>query len=936
MDIDELIGRRIAVCAGRTPDADRAERNLARFAEHISDDRRMAFLLGLPEAAVLFSVSQFLANYCIGEPDAFFEAMKIIDRPVRGEWLGAARREGLSPEPEGIDEAIALLRVFKRFHLLCLTIRYLTGRTDIIASMEELTSLAEVTTDAALQMAGHLVRMTHGGLPHGRERIAIIGMGKIGGMELNYSSDIDLMAVYDKPTTRTSGVTGPTGVRTNRIDSHEYYCKMVEMVSRMLSANTHEGIAFRVDLRLRPQGQKGELAMPLDGYRQYYKTYGRTWERMALIRARPVAGDERLGREFMAVIDPFVWHETMERVEFEEIRALKKKIDGHGSMADIKRGYGGIREAEFFVQVHQLLAGHKNETLQTYRFFNAMQGLRWLGIVPGRDIGALWESYLFLRRVEHCLQMKDDLQTYELPDDPHELEVLGRHMGYHQVEDFMVELRTRRMKVRSMYNSFLGTEEDRGQETMNLLDGGLTEREFEGYLSLQHFRDPALGAASMVRLRDRMEGQLTMHERSMAREVVPALLDSAFASESPDRAIAGVDAFFSSSFGLSERHLNMLMKRPALGVGMVKLFALAPRISGLLSSDQFYLDYLEADQTVRCSMERTGARLRHMLKKSDADFSTAIAGFRAAEELRLCLLYLSGGITVMDMTRYLSHTADLVMQAAVKKFASRKGCAVIAMGKWGGREITVGSDLDLVFVSTRPEVAAWAEQIINALGDYTPRGIPYSIDARLRPDGTRGVLCKSVKGYRDYYFDAAGTWEIQALLRARPVGGDCKVAREFVDMAREVVLARAPHIRKTEIDEMRDRIIGELAHEEIGLDLKYGSGGMGELEFYVQWMQLHYAPDDPSLIVQNTLAAIGRLERRGILGARNAGVLRKAYGHYMGLGALLRLSDERVLEPGSHTSSAASKFMGRKDSPDLVNYTYELRERVLGITRRKK
>lgn len=919
MQIDEFLGMRIERCAALTPDAGRAARNLARLAEELAPRQRTALLLGLPEIAHLFSASQFLANFSIARPDVLFDALRTIDRPVRGQWLKSSARESLTPNPVDYDEASTLLRAFKRFELLRLTLRYLTGRSDIIASMEELTALAEVCTDSALMMAGHLVQQTHGAPPD--SRIAIIGLGKMGGMELNYSSDIDLIAVYDKPSGRTSGVMNASGLRANSIGTHEYHCKVIGLLTRLLSSNDADGIVFRVDWRLRPQGQKGELAISLDAYRQYYKTYGRTWERLALIRARPVAGDEGIGLKFMRIITPFVWHETFERVEFEEIRVLKKRIDGHGTMHDIKRGYGGIREAEFFVQVHQLLSGHKNEPLRTYRLFNAMQALRWLGIVPMDVTTSLWESYLFLRAVEHHLQMRDDLQTYELPEETHELETLGRHMGYRKVEDFLVELRTRRMKLRSIYNSLLGTAEDKGRETADLLDGGHTEREFERFLELQHFMRPASGASALVRLRALMDGPLTMAQRELSREVVPAMLDEVFTSENPDRALAGLEGFMASD--ISEARLRAIATTPDTGRGIVKLYALAPRISGLL------VNYPLPHNGLR-TMALAGRALKRMLRDK-GDFSETAAGFRAAEELSAAMHFLLKGISAAQMMHRLSHAADLVMRAAIARHAPRSGCAVIAMGKWGGRELTVGSDLDLVFISSRPEKSKWAEDIIKALGQYTARGVAYSIDARLRPDGTKGVLCKDLKGYSDYYDLHADSWELQALLRARPVGGDCELARGFVELARRAIVTRGPKVQKRRIDDMRARIIAELAQEHSGIDIKYGPGGLGEIEFFIQWLELQH-----SMTVQSTCAAICRLGRMGALSQRNASILRNAHGELMTLLCLLRLADEVVLDHTSEAAVGIAGFMGHKGADELMRHTESTRQRVLRVTASQK
>jgi glutamate-ammonia-ligase adenylyltransferase len=229
------------------------------------------------------------------------------------------------------------------------------------------------------------------------------------------------MAVYDNNDGQTSGILNPSGVLYNKVSNHEFYCKVIELFNKLLSSHTEDGIAYRVDFRLRPQGQRGDIALPLKAYQTYYQSWGRTWERMMLIRARPVAGDLKLGKSFIETIRPFVWRQTLEIAEIEEIRGLKKKIDSTFDRDDIKRGYGGIREAEFFIQTFQLLFGGENKSLRSYRILNAIQALKWMNKVPEEDLTTLWDNYIYLRRVEHYLQMKEDLQTHTLPSTDSDL-----------------------------------------------------------------------------------------------------------------------------------------------------------------------------------------------------------------------------------------------------------------------------------------------------------------------------------------------------------------------------------------------------------------------------------------------------------------------------------------------------------------------------------
>jgi glutamate-ammonia-ligase adenylyltransferase len=786
--------------------------------------------------------------------------------------------------------------------------------------MDELTLLAEGVTDASLRWAVDF-NLRRFGEPAGGARLALIALGKLGGEELNYSSDIDLMAVYGGEDGQTTGVVGPSGVRMNRVGAHEFYTKTVELLGRLLSTSTGEGIVYRVDLRLRPQGQKGEIALPLGSYGEYYLTWGRTWERMALIRARPVAGDGGLGLGFMQTVEPFVWRGS-DYSDMEEIRALKKKIDSSHSRDDIKRGSGGIREVEFFIQTFQLIYGPDRPSLRTHRLLNAMQALRRLGLVPGRDLSALRDNYLFLRRLEHCLQMKDDLQTHTLPSSE-EAAPLAKKMGFPSLRDFISALRMKRLQVRSMYNSLLGAREDVHAEALSLLEGEMSDEEIEEYLSFRGLRSAREGAGALRRMREQLQFR-TSREVRLARGVLPELLEKALRSESPDRALAGVESFFAST-GADEARLTALADRKELMDGLIKVFALSSYLTRALLSDPLYFGLLIEEGFIRKTLRRLEEGLERHIRRA-GDLSAAIAGYRRFEEARLGMFYLLGVIDLSDLHRYLSHMADAAIRAVLA--AGADGLSVIAMGKLGGREMTYGSDIDIIFVAGGPagERARAAEAVIKKLTSYTDRGVPYSVDLRLRPDGSRGILVNDVEGYGDYYLKSARGWEIQALLKARPVCGDPATLGAYMRMAREAVIGRAGEIGRAEVVAMRKKIIEEASREREGLDLKLGPGGIEEIEFYVQRLQLENP--SPDVLVQGTGCAIRRLERRGFIGRDAASKLMRAYRHMRGLETFLRLNDaDTVLKPGDELAALYSRT-GAEDALETIR---GLRREVLEL-----
>jgi glutamate-ammonia-ligase adenylyltransferase len=916
------IDQKISEAALTTPDPARAKRNLTRFFE--VNPEHKGFSPYVPSLAKLFAASQHLANFCTSNPDELLAAIKERKKDITKKQIQArAERELVLDEHADLSRMMKALRIFKKVWLLRITLRDITGETDIQSSMDELTLLAEAVLSTALQWS----------LLHNKQKfgdpadstIALIALGKLGGEE---RSDVDIMAVYDNDEGETSGVLNPAGVLYNRISNHEFYCKTVEVLNKMLSSQTEDGIAFRVDLRLRPQGQRGDIALPLKAYKTYYESWGRTWERMMLIRARPVAGDMKLGQMFIERVRPFVWRETPDFTDIEEIRGLKKKIDSTFSRNDIKRGYGGIREAEFFIQTFQLLFGGANTSLRSYRILNAIQALKWMKKVPEEDLTTLWDNYLYLRRIEHYLQMKEDLQTHTLPSSDDDLEILAKNMSYPSREDFLADLQVKRMQIKSMYNSLLGTEEDVHNEVLNLLEGGLNDDELTGYLLFRRVKEPARGLTYLWKIRDHMRIFHTSQERALSRKVIPQLIELALMSENPDRSIAGIESLL-TTYGLKTAHLTAFLEQKELMEGIIKIFSASPYLTRVFLSSQHYLNILIEEWSILKTLSDIEEKLMRAIERTEK-FDSALAEFRRFEEIRMGILFLLRILKIEDLVRGLSHLAEAIISEAMKKYGSR-GLSVIAFGKLGGQEMSYGSDLDIVFVSETDEAMSAAEKILKTLTAYTDTGQVYSVDTRLRPDGSKGLLVKSVEGYRSYYLKNAQNWEIQALLKARPVGGDEGVSRLFMDMAKEVIQQRGPAVKKDDITAMRERIVKELAQESEGIDIKLGPGGVEEIEFYVQYLQLHYAEEFPDLLVQDTLSAVNRLAEKSLLEVREKDTLYSTYTYFRQVQTFLKLNEADVLTEGSDITGQAAKFMEHEPPEGFTDHLKMLRDNVLKV-----
>ncbi len=921
--------KKILETALNTSDPGRAEKNLLRFIESNQGYERISGYL--PVAAELFAVSQFLANFCISKPEELYSAVKEIKTGITKELIGERVKEEFHDDGTmEIDHIMRALRVFKKRWLLKITLRDITGETDILGSMEELSVLAETIISIALKWSLKLNRKRFG--EPSDCIITLIGLGKLGGKELNYSSDVDLMAVYASDDGQTSGVPGPSGVRLYRISNHEFYCKVMELFNRLLSSNTDDGIAYRVDLRLRPQGQKGDIALPLKAYQTYYESWGRTWERMALLRARPVAGDMDLGRSFMRTVSPFVWREILDFTEIDEIRGLKKKIDSTFVKDDIKRGYGGIREAEFFVQTFQLIYGAANSGLRSCRILDSIQALKEMEMVPAEDLTTLWENYLFLRRIEHYLQMKEDLQTHKLPSSDEDLDSLARKMDFSSKRDFLANLRLKKMQIRNMYNSLLGTKDDVHTEVLNLLEGEIMDEELKGYLSFRKVRHPGKCLVKVKSIREHMGAFRTMQERSVAREVIPQLSENALAAESPDRALSGLEKVL-TTYDIKTVHLTAIMEQKELMEGIIKIFSLSPYLTSIFLSNHHYLDLLIEEWSILKTFKSVEERLRRIVQTGQ-EIESKLAMYRRLEEIRLGMLFLLKILKTEDLFRGLSHVAEAIIRVILDR-SGCKGMSVIALGKLGGREMTFGSDVDIIFISKTSEAMTAAENIIKSLTTYTDKGVLYNVDTRLRPDGSKGILVKDLDGYRKYYQKDAQNWEIQALLKARPVGGDLRLAHSFINMAKGVILQRGSDVDIEDIKTMRNRIMRELSHESEGMDIKLGPGGIEEIEFYVQFLQLCHAKKSPEILVQNTTAAINRLAKKGILNPAERKILHNSYKYYRKLEALLRQNEEQVVAEQSEITDLLVNFMGHKTREEFLSYLGSLRENVLAVSNRK-
>lgn len=921
-----------------TPDPERAMRNLTSFLERNAGDQEK-LEPRLREAAHLFSVSQFLANFAVSHPHILFETLDDLDRPLERESLTSRLAQrlleeaGASPRTS-LPSVMKSIRQFRMQEILRITLRDILKKADLVETMAELSTLADVVIGHSLQAVRTALSETYG--TPDKDAFTVIGLGKLGGEELNFSSDVDLIFVYGTELGETSGVTTQQGVTGNRISNHEFYCKVGEEFTRLLSHTTEHGFAYRVDLRLRPEGQRGALALALRGYEMYYESWGRAWERAMLIRARPVAGDEALGREFMEMIRPFVYRKYLDFSAIDEIRSLKTRIDATFKKGDIKRGYGGIREIEFFSQALQLIYGGRETLLRERSTLRVLHRLLQKGLIGQEDYSTLSVNYRLLRTLEHRLQQLNDIQTHTVPAGEVELSALSRKMGFQETKEFLVALDGRRASVRRIYDSLFAEEGADTAATGTLFDEEFSDAELREYLAGRGLREVDRAVRNMRAIRDTTYVFQTLRGRRLLGEILPAFVDSALKTADPDAALNQLHDF-SRFLSSNESYLEIFRRSRDLIDLLAAVFSQSEYLSKKLMMKPQYLEMIGWQGIVGKSLNALRSEIPAAVTGGLSP-NDAIRVIRQTEEIRLGLLFLQRKTGVEDLVRGLSKTAEAVLSFSLGHAAGTdRELAIMGYGKLGGREITFNADLDIIFVTpldVRIEQTRAAEQHLRMLMSYTREGVAYRVDTRLRPEGSKGPLVSSIESLRKYYGEAAAFWEFQALLKARPVAGDQKTGVLFLEMARDVLVARGSEVSASDIRQMRERILRELSREAEGFDIKLGPGGIEDIEFCVQYLQLANCRTERRLLVQGTMPALLRLGSTGILSQGNAKYLRESYLFYRTLESFLKLRGETVLKREPGILEGAARFMGFGDADAFLREVERRRDEVAGITGR--
>ena len=901
------------------PDPERAKNNLDSFlADHPAFRSRVEKDHDL--VATLFSNSQFLANYCNNNPAALFDAIGALSKTAEMDELAAELRESFA-SCGSISEGMSLVRRFRKEKQIAITLKDILHMASLQDIMLEMSNVADAVLSESLLFVSSFLDQRYG-RPE-QNSLSVIALGKLGAQELNYSSDVDLVFVY-RTDGETSGAESIPGMMINRVSAAEYYVKLVEEFTRFISKDTEDGFAFRVDLRLRPEGQRGSLALSLRGYEDYYEAWGQLWEKAALLRARHIAGDDLLGADFISAVTPFIYRKYLDHDTIDEIKRMKSQVEQlkSGTLSrDIKRGYGGIREIEFFIQIFQLMYGGKEPILRERSTIKALHRLVQKGMVGYEDMRHLSENYIFLRNLEHRLQQLNDLQTHSLPAGERELEILGRKMGFPDGRMFLAELGSRRSRVRAIYDSLFqghdgsapkNADEDEGILSSIFWDVEMPIKQpLEDELSRRKVQDIGKAIHYLMQIRNSTYLFQTIRGRRLLGNILPKFVEKALSGDNPDAALLQLVGF-SRLLAVSESYLEPIVQRPELIDSFTFVFSHSEYLSKVLMGNPEYMASLVEVAVRKRSLEESRMELDLLTERKG--MPAAIRIFKRLEEIRLGILMLNGEIDVTDLMRGISTTAEAVLCSLVSSQETALGIA--AFGKLGGREIIFNSDLDIVFVTLEdPDIRDIkdAENLLKMLMSYTKDGVAYKVDTRLRPDGNKGTLVSSIKGISEYYLKSAQPWELQALLKARPVSGDKNTIQAFMNMRRDTLTKRGCEITIGDIRGMRERILRELSKddESSGVhDIKLGIGGLEELEFAVQYLQLKHCAGVPRVAAANTIDAVDRLGEAGIISDADTELLRNIYLFYRTIETTLKLRNETTLREGSNTVRSAAILTG--------------------------
>jgi glutamate-ammonia-ligase adenylyltransferase len=891
----------------------------------------------------LLGSSSFLSDVLIrqGEhwPEVFLRQIEVRRKTAAENLmdLNAAIRGVLS-----FDDFCAALRRYKQREYLRIGARDLMPSVTMEETVRELSALADASLEAAYRFGRSQVEKEYGtlllpGKPEDNGFV-VLGMGKLGGAELNFSSDIDVIFLFGDDEGESSG--GRKGKTTPR----EFFSAIGQKIIQAMGDVTEDGFVFRIDLRLRPLGANGPLVQSVNSAMVYYESWGQCWERAALIKGRPVAGDLDLGKQFLKEVEPFIYRRYLDYTTVDELRHMKARIEnelltGDGKERNIKLGYGGIREIEFFTQALQLVNGGYEASLRGPGTLPALEQLARHNLITAQDRDSLSEAYRFLRQAEHKIQMVQEAHTYSIPEGKEEEKALARRLGYtktktlHERDLFWRDHRVHTADVRRIFDRLFYDAQKQitdGASEVGSIWHDLDQQEvIVKQLKQAGFSDPVKAYENLIAVRDgEVFAPPSLKRLKVMRMLGPALITEIANSSAPDQALLNLSKF-GHRIGGRTGFLTLLAENPETMRLLITLFADSQFLTDLFLNRPELIDTL-----IRVDLTRVEKTRDEILRELNATLSetndlegklNALRRYKTEEFIRIGLHDLGGAIELIPILRQLTDLAEACVEGALgvtlEEIRGKYGTvpqarfAVIGGGKMGGRELDYNSDLDLVFIYDAPEDAEstgdagarvpaheyyvrLGQKLLTYVSAPTEEGILYKIDMQLRPSGKSGPIVSSLEAFRNYHKTSSQLWERQALIKARFVAGDPTLGKEVEKVAEGFAYGSAlPESGIGEIHHLRMRMEKELAKEdESHFNLKKGRGGLVDIEFVTQMLQLAHGHRYPALKRRGTLDALKGLRDANILKASEFNLLHDGYLFLRRLDHRLRLEQDQSID----------------------------------------
>jgi glutamate-ammonia-ligase adenylyltransferase len=910
----------------------------------------------------VFALSDFVAGNCIRQPTLISGLIQSGDLQRR-----YSRRnffEMLKHALSDVKDEVALIQLLRAFRCREMTriaFRDLAGWSDLAETVIDLSDLADSCLEhsAAILYDGLAEKFgTPTAADGSPQHLVILGLGKLGARELNFSSDIDLIFAYPKA--------GQTRGGSQSITNDDFFSRLCRQLIKIISQPTQTGLVFRVDLRLRPFGENGPLVMHFDSLENYYEQQGREWERYALIRARVVAGDQHAGNQLLKRLNPFIYRRYLDYGAYDSLREMKRMISlevkRKGMKQNIKLGRGGIREIEFFGHMFQLIRGGVTAELQQRSIQKVLKILARDNHIPAKAGDELTAAYVFLRDTEHRLQEYADQQTHDLPTNKSDQLRLAASMGFADVAEFFAQLDRHRNNVHYHFRMLLETQDAEPQqpnleEQLQAIWRGLIGNSgAEEILTSVGFQQPREVLHLLDYLRNSL-GSNRLGEKGLRRleKLIPRVLKEVGAGQRPEVVLGRIIDLI-KSIGRRISYFALLIENPMVLTHLIQLAGASPWIASFLAQHPVLLDELLDPRTLYIPPEAGQIKidLRQRMRQSPSDDLEyrieQLCVFKEINVLRVAAADVSGALPLMRVSDHLSDIAETLLAEVVQMAydhllekhgtpdcrldgkTCKKGFAVIAYGKLGGLELGYGSDLDLVFLHSGTAAKTGGgrqgidsaqffnrlgQRVIHILTAHTRAGRLYEIDMRLRPSGGSGVLVSHVDAFRDYQQNSAWTWEHQALIKARPILGDRLLTNHFRKTRNEVLARPRKKLKlRQEVVSMRDRMRKELLKPEAGIfDLKQDTGGMVDIEFLVQYLVLLKSHEHPQLQKwTDNVRLIQELITTGAIDEYTAHILKHAYLIYRAAAhqASLQEKSARVTqEKFSHLRSRVKKIWNR-------------------------